>query len=320
MFKILLSCLIAIISSSVLAWQPSGPIRVIVGQGPGGGHEMAMRGVVPVLEKNNPGVTFVFENRPGMDSVIAMNYFAEQKPDGQTIFVTAPETSIINAPITYKSQLRTDPNKYVPVTMLGQGPLAFIVPIDSPINTVAELIKYLKSNPNKFNVGLSGGTNLLVYSYFVKKLKLENKKIQVVNYNSPTAAAVNVASKDLDMAVVNLGSVKSLVGTKIKILAHTANAPVQGLEEVPLMKQYVPRLVCNISWSVFLPPNTPSDVQAWYEEKLKQSLGSAEVKGYFYNNWSHPNTSATGSRALTNYIRELKTQWLPLANQVLIEK
>lgn len=320
MFKFLFCCLIAIASSESLAWQPTGPIKVIVGQGPGGGNELAMRGIAPIIERNNPGVSFIIESRPGLDNVIAMNYFAEQKADGQTILVTVTETSFISAPVVYKSQIRVSPNEYVPVTMIARSPMAFIVPINSPIKTVPDLVAYLKDKTHKFNVGLSGSTNLLAYSYFINKLKLDPVRIQAINYNSPLAAALGVASKDLDMAIVSISSPKALIGTKVRLLAYTGNHAIPGLEEFPLMKQYVPGLSINASWSVFLPPGTPPDITAWYNEQFKQALTTTEARGYFYSNWASIDSNAVGSQGLVNNITLLKQQWSNIADQVLIEK
>ena len=307
-------------SSLIYAWQPTGPIKVVVGQAPGGGNELAIRGIIPIIERNNPGASFVVETHPGLDSVVAMNHFANQKPDGQTLLVTVAETSFIASPIAYKSQIQVDPNNYVPITTLAQGPLAFIVPIDSSIKDVPALIAKLRDKNNKFNIGISGSTNLLAYSYFIKNLNLESDRVQAINYNSPTAATLGVASKDLDLAIVSIASAKSLIGTKVKLLAYTSDRPIPGLEQYSLMRQYVPGLIINTSWSVFLPPGTSIDIVAWYTEQFKKSLATAEAREYFHSNWSAIDNNDVGPQGLTNHIKLLKQQWINTANMILTEK
>jgi len=316
MFKIFCGIALATVVNFTFAWQPTGPIKVIVGQAPGGGNELAMRGVGAIIEKTQP-VNFLIENYPGLDNVVAMNYFAGQKPDGQTLLVTTIETSFVAAPVAYRSNIKVDPTQYVPVTMLAQAPMAFIVPATSPIKNMPELLAYLKNKPQKFNVGLSGSTNLLAYQYFVSKLKLDPVAIQPIRYNSPVAAVLGVANGDLDMAIVSISSTKALAGTKIRLLAHTGELPIANLPNVPLMKNYVPGLIIHASWSVFLPPNTPPAVTKWYTVQFKQSLDTTQARAYFYTNWATINPKAIGPAGLSNNIAVVQQQWSKSAEAVL---
>lgn len=316
MFKTLAGIVLATVVNIAFAWQPTGPIKVVVGQAPGGGNELAIRGVGSIIEKTQP-VSFIVEHHPGLDNVIAMNHFAGQKPDGQTILVTATETSFIAAPVAYRSNIKVDPNEYVPVTMLAQAPMAFVVPINSPIKNISELLAYLKNKPQKFNVGLSGSTNLLAYQYFVTKLKLDPVVVQPIRYNSPAAAVLGVANGDLDMAIVSISSTKALVGTKIRLLAHTGESAIADLPDVPLMKNYVPGLIIHASWSVFLPPKTPPAVVEWYTDQFRQALNTTQARAYFYTNWATINPKAIGPVGLSNSITGLRQQWSRSAEAVL---
>jgi tripartite-type tricarboxylate transporter receptor subunit TctC len=316
MIKMFFGIALATVVNLAFAWQPTGPIKVIVGQAPGGGNELAMRGVGAIIEKTQP-VNFLIENHPGLDNVVAMNHFAGQKPDGQTLLVTAIETSFVAAPVAYRSNIKVDPNEYVPVTMLAQAPMAFVVPINSPIKNIPDLLAHLKNKPQKFNVGLSGSTNLLAYQYFVTKLKLDPVAVQPIRYNSPSAAVLGVANSDLDMAIVSISSTKALAGTKVRLLAHTGELPIADLPDVPLMKNYVPGLIIHASWAVFLPPKTPPAVAEWYAVQFKQALNTTQARAYFYTNWATINPKAMGPAGLSNNITTLRQQWNKSAEAVL---
>lgn len=302
------------------AWQPSNPIRVVVGQAPGGGNELALRGVAQIIEKNQP-VNFIVQHYPGLDNVVAMNHFADQRPDGQTLLVTALETSFVAAPVAHKNQVRVDPMEYSPVVMLAQAPLAFVVPVNSPIKNMSDLVAKLKKRDfKKFNVGLSGSTNLLTYHYFVNRLDLDATMIQPVNYNSPAAAVTDVASGNLDLAIVSISSTRALLGNKIRMLAHTGNTSIAALPDVELARNHVPGLVIHVSWSVFLPPRTPPHIVSWYATQFQQALNTTEARAFFYSNFATINPQAQTPAGLTNTIVDLRRTWNRTAETVLVPR
>jgi tripartite-type tricarboxylate transporter receptor subunit TctC len=320
MHKFLVGLVGCVLINVSWAWQPTNPVRVVVGQTPGGGNELALRGVAQIIEKTQP-VNFIVQHYPGLDNVVAMNHFANQKPDGQTLLVTALETSFVAAPVAHKSQLLVDPMEYVPVTILAQAPMAFVVPINSPIKTMSDLVARLKKQDfKKFNVGLSGSTNVLTYHYFVKRLGINPDLIQPVNYNSPTATVTDVAGGNLDLAIVSISSTRALLGNKIRMLAHTGNTPIAALPDIDLAKNHVPGLVINVSWSVFLPPRTPPHVVAWYTTQFQQALNTSEARAFFYSNFATINPKAQSSSGLANAIADLRQNWNRTAEAVLVDK
>jgi tripartite-type tricarboxylate transporter receptor subunit TctC len=73
MKKIIIGLLLATIAMVAYAWEPTRPINVLIGFAPGSGNEIGFRGVGSILEKSNPKINFVIENKPGADGVVDMN-------------------------------------------------------------------------------------------------------------------------------------------------------------------------------------------------------------------------------------------------------
>jgi tripartite-type tricarboxylate transporter receptor subunit TctC len=300
------------------AWQPPSVVRVIVGQGPGGGNEWAFRTISTVLERNNPGTKFIFDHKPGLDSVVAMNHFAEQKPDGSSIIVIVQATGFVAAPIAHRSQLQADPMRFGFVSTLAKSPLALVVPSNSKLQTVPDLIAYLKNEKNTVNIGISGGINLLAYHYLLEKLTVSPQRVQAIRFNSPTENSVAAASGTVDISIVPMSVPKTLIDAgRVRLLAHTGFGPIAGAESVPLVKDHVLGLSIDNAWSVFLPPGTPGEIVKWYSETIVQALQDSEVKRTYENNWAVIDRSTLGTAGLANSIESLRKNWLPTAVRVL---
>jgi len=318
MLRIFLIILFCLFFQKSHAWEPNfNFIKVIVGQSPGGGNEFAFRGIQKQLEKRNPKNKFLIEHHPGSDNVVAMNHFAKLKPNGEYILVVVQASGFVAAPVAYQSELKIDPMKYTFVTPIARSPMAFIVSTDSKIKTVPELIFHLKNKKNKFNIGSSGNINLLTYHYFLKELGVSTEQAQVVQYQSPTEASVAVASKEIDMAIVPLAVPKSLIEAgKILLLAHTGSSKIKGLENIELIKDHVNGLEIEATWSVFLPPNTPTEIVDWYVKEFAASINDDDAKKYFETNWSQVSSKTIGPAGLRTEISELRKRWLPIAYNV----
>lgn len=304
-----------------LAWQPTQNVKVIVGQAPGGGNEFAFRSISDFIEKKNPGVRFIMEYRPGLDNVLALNYFAEQPADGHTITVVITHTAFVVAPTVYKQQIKTDPNTYTFVGVIAKSPMALVVPNNSKIATVPQLLTHLQNTQNKFNVGISGGTNLLTYAYLLEKMGSSTSQVQSIPYKSPSAAIADIVSQTLDMAIIPLSIAKGLTESKnIRLLAHTGSSPIKGLESVALMQDHVPGMTMDLPWTIFLPPNTPDNIKQWYIDQLHSAIKSTKIQELFLNNWATVDLNGQGAQGYKKYVTDVTKTWLPLSDRIFAKE
>lgn len=73
---------------------PSGPIRMVVPYGAGGGTDLEARAIAPYLQRYL-GVSITVENQAGADGRLALSRFARQPPDGYTIAVYGVPSMIL---------------------------------------------------------------------------------------------------------------------------------------------------------------------------------------------------------------------------------
>src|SRR5664279_2546132 len=165
LFGSLLSALVALIGSTLFAIPnaqaadyPNHPVRIIVGYPPGGSTDIVAR-IIGNWLSQKLGQQFVVENKPGAGNNIGTELVTKATPDGYTLFLINPANTI-NATL-YKKLNFVFLHDIDPVTNVIQVPNVMEVNPEVPVKTVAELIAYVKANPDKINVASSGnGTSI----------------------------------------------------------------------------------------------------------------------------------------------------------------
>ncbi len=131
------------------------PIRLVVPFPPGGATDITARVLSDPLSKilQQP---VVVDNRAGAGGSIGMAEVARSAPDGLAFGVATLSTHGVN-PAVYQ-KLPYDPIKgFVGVTELVKVPGVIVInPGVLPINSFAELVKYLKANPGKVSYASPG--------------------------------------------------------------------------------------------------------------------------------------------------------------------
>ncbi len=155
----LLSALLLALSAATGAAQPfpTKPIRLVVTFPSAGAPDILAR---LFADKAQLGQPVVVENVPGAGGNIGADKVAKSPPDGHTLVMGTVGTHSINGALYAK--LPYDMVKdFSPVAHVASAPNLLVVTNDLPVKTVAELIAYMKANPNKLSFGSPGiGTSV----------------------------------------------------------------------------------------------------------------------------------------------------------------
>ena len=132
---------------------PNKPVRVVIPYAAGGNMEHWR----PTLAKVGQlmGQTFYMENKPGAGGNIGADAAAKSPADGYTLVMGTVGTHSINGGL-YSKMPYDMVRDFAPVSHVASTPNLLVVNNDLPVKTVAELIAYLKANPNKLSFGSPG--------------------------------------------------------------------------------------------------------------------------------------------------------------------
>jgi tripartite-type tricarboxylate transporter receptor subunit TctC len=252
---------------------PTRAIRIIVGFTPGGGNDIIARVVGQKLSESL-GQPVIVENKPGGGAIVATEHVAKAAPDGYTLLVGASGAMAIN-PAVY-AKLPYDPVRdFIPVSELGSFPLILVVNASSPIKSVAELVAYVKANPEKSNYSSSSAAFQLVTELFKQKT---GAPMQVVPYKGANDSVMAVISGQVTATIADAGPVAGQVhGGQVRALAVAAPKRMEDFPDVPTMKE-AGADVDAVLWSgIFVPKGTPPTIVKKLEGEFMRIARLPEV-------------------------------------------
>ena len=148
--RTVLAAFICVATGSAMAQAfPNKPIRLIVTFPSAGAPDILAR---LFADKAQLGQPVVVDNVPGAGGNIGADKAAKSPADGYTIVMGTVGTHSINGAL-YAKMPYDMVKDFTPVAHIASAPNLLVVTNDLPVKTVAELISYMKANPNKLSFG-----------------------------------------------------------------------------------------------------------------------------------------------------------------------
>ena len=277
--KALLALLLAALCAAASAQSyPAKPVRLIIPFPPGGSNDVVGRAIGQQLgERLGQGV--VIDNRGGAGGIIGTEQAAKSPPDGYTLLlisVAFPTSIAFN-------RLPQDIMKsFDPVAMLGSGPALLVVPANSPVNSVADLLSLLKQKPGALNASAAG---IGSFQHMATELfRLQSKtNFVIVQYKGGGPAMTDVIAGQVQM---NLGSLVQMMphvrSGKLKALGVSGAQRNAAMPDVPTIAEAgVPGFEVTNWWGILAPAGTPQPVLDRLYKEINLILDSPETRKRF---------------------------------------
>ena len=255
---------------------PSTPIRIVVPFGPGSATDNISRMLGEKAGKVL-GTTFIVDNKPGANGLIAAREVVGSPKDGYTIMVSSNSAHAANLYL-YKD-LGYDPVKdFAPITGLTINPHVIVVRSDLPIHDMKELIAYGKANPGKLNFG-NGNTGSLANAALIKSMG--GFTAADISYKSPPAAVTDLIGGRIDLLSTDYFIVNDFIKLgKLRAIGVTSKTRLHALPDVPAISETIPGYELNGWVAAFAPAGTPPDVIAKLNKAFGEFINSPEFQKY----------------------------------------
>jgi tripartite-type tricarboxylate transporter receptor subunit TctC len=261
---------------SVLAQYPAKPIRIIVPFPPGGGQDLVARGLG---EKLSPrlGQPLVIENKPGAGTTIGTDAAAKSPPDGYTLLVSGIGAQAIVHTMFPKRSF--DIRDFAPVSRVGYGTIAFVVPQASRASSVKEFVALAKASPGRLNFASSGTGGLIHLTGEMFRLAA-GIDLTHVPYKGTTQILPDLLDGRVDMALDSLPAyIPHLKSGKLRALAVASRERSSLLPELPTMAEAgVPGVVSATDYAVYAPAGTSRDIVARLNREINAVLAMDDFR------------------------------------------
>ncbi len=259
---------------------PAKPVEIVVGFPPGGGNDVLTRIVADKLQAalRQP---FVVVNRPGADGIIAFDTVKRAAPDGYTLLV-GPSSGMTVNPAVY-AKLPYDPlADFEPITMVGGFPLFVVVPPDSPLRTLDDLVARAKQKPGDLAYASAATSFRVATEMFAQRAGVS---LFHVPYQGSGKAVQAVMGKEVALSFADAAAATGQIkGGRLRALAVSTAQRVPGLAEVPTIAEAGYPGFEVVLWSgLFAPRGTPPEVvrrlQAEVAKIVRQPDVAARLEG-----------------------------------------
>jgi len=246
---------------------PTKPIHFIVPLAPGGAIDFIARAVGEVMQRR-AGQQIVVENRTGAGGTIGMDAAMKSAPDGYTVLITndnaASAPHIMKLSYDYTKEL-------VPVCYLGRQSQFLAVHSSLGVNSVKELVAYIKANPGLGYASSGVGSNQHVAGeWFAKDAGI---KMEHVPYRGAGQAINDLIAAHVKTAFLGPTALfpHYKAGT-IKLVGHTGSKRSPLLPEVPTLEESGYNVVLDAWYAAFVPSGTPAGIVAKLNAEMNQAL------------------------------------------------
>lgn len=253
---------------------PTAPISLVIPYAPGGTTDIVGRIVANELSAVL-GQTVVVENKSGAGGVVGTDSVARQKPDGYTL-VTGNIGPIATSPSLYE-KLPYDPVKdLAPIRNLIGIPNVILVPANSPLKTIADLLAYKGSPLFYASPGSSTSPHLTGEMFAIKS----GIPLTHVSYKGSGPALTDLMAGHVPLMFDNLpASIAQVKAGTVRALAVTTENRLPALPDVPTLKESGFDDFVVTGWSgLFAPANTPEPILLKLYEATEQVMQNPSVR------------------------------------------
>jgi len=274
-------CIAAVeaIATMARAEYPERQITMIVCFPAGGGTDIAARLINSQLGEAL-GKPVVIENRGGAGGNIGIAAAARAPADGYT-FLVCSSAYVVN-PSLY-AQASYDPFKdFVPVMVIGASPNAFVVPAQSGIRSIAELIARAKAAPGQLNWTSPGAGTTPYLAGELLKLRTGVQMLHIP-FAGAGPATTAVLGGQVDLYTANIGSLIPLIDAgKVRPIAVTSRERWPDLPDAPSLEELGIRdAVSDTFQGIYAPGGTPQPIIDRLVKELSAILSRDDVREKF---------------------------------------
>jgi tripartite-type tricarboxylate transporter receptor subunit TctC len=253
---------------------PSKPVTMLVPFAAGGAGDILTRAIADHA-RSKRNVAVGVEYRPGAGATIAPSQVARAEPDGSTLglFSVSPFLTV-----PHLQKLSYDTTKdFTYIAIYAFVPLALYVPVDSPLQDWAGVVRFAKDNPGRLRWGTSGVRGV-AHIAVEAALKKEGVKATFVPFTGGAQAITAMLGGHVE-AVVSADYGPQLAAGKVRLLALTGAEKLAQFPQLPTFKELGYPLATEAIYGIYGPAKLAPDVVTYWEGVTREMMATEAFRG-----------------------------------------
>lgn len=253
---------------------PKKTVTIMVNYGPGGGRDIAARGIAKTLSRHL-GVPVVIVNKPGGSGALGLAALFNAEPDGYTIGVGG--TPEILDQVLDKQEY--DVRRFSYVGRVQSSPLFWFVKADSPLLSLKDF--------KTFGKPVRHGTFSLTAQQTVAAMIFATREgfplVNVSGYQGSAATLLALVRGEVEFIGTPESAAKAFVDSgQIRPLVAIGDHRSKTLPNVPTVGEVGLADLANLGLDLWLmaPPKVPADRIKILEDALLKTLKDPEVMAW----------------------------------------
>lgn len=274
-----LAGLSAVATASAQEKYPSKPIQLIVPFAAGASTDSGARVVAQALEARWK-VPVKVVNKPGGNTVPAVNDVMLANPDGTVLLVDGPPQSSMLDTVVKNLAFKVTDRTFVAI--MAYTPMNFIVPYDSPLKTLKDISTELQKNPGEFtwtSLGGAGAQDMAFRQLFAAS-NVDVNKTRSVALKGGSEAVTMTAGGHVKLGVGSYSAIAApLNAKKLRVVAVAAPERWPNLMDTPTAAEAGFPSVEVLYWiGISGPPGLPADIVKTWDEALREIVADKAVQ------------------------------------------
>jgi len=280
---LLLPLVLATASTAVLAQEN---YKVMIGANPGGGYDQTGRGIGKALQEAGLAGSVTYENKGGAGGTIGLAQFANaSKGDPNAMIVVG--AIMVGAIVQNKPPITL--NDATPVARLLAEYNVFVVPANSPLKTMKDVVEQMKKDPAsvKWGGGSKGSVDHVSVAMIARESGVDATKINYVPFKGGGEATAAVLGGHVTVGTSGLAEFEEFIKTgKMRAIGVTAPTRVRGSDIPTLIEQGINVSIGNWRGVYGAPGITPAQRQKLVDAVSKATKTKSWAETLANNKWN----------------------------------
>ena len=227
---------LAAAGSLPLSSQAAANLKMMIPANPGGGWDTTGRALGKALQEAGVATAVTFENKGGAAGAIGLAQFVNSaKGDGNAMMVMG--AVMLGGIITGKPPVSV--TQATPLARLTSEYNVFVVPADSPLKTMKDVVEQMKKDPGsvKWGGGSRGSTEHIAAAMLAREVGVDASKINYVPFRGGGEATAAILGGNVTVGGSGYSEFQQYIEAgKMKAIGVTSEARQKGIP-VPTMKE-----------------------------------------------------------------------------------